>query len=345
MNNRNRLTVFIILGVSLVFGLLFAREMLIGNKLPRAGMTERKLRILTYGSFVGPMGPGAEIFNRFKKENNCDIEVVSVGDAGLLLERLKLAPASMPFDIVIGLDQYLLAEAAAQAQWKNLVIPDVVNLRPEAVAFGTSPFIPYDWSPLGFVFRQGEIEPPREFKDLLNEKYKGKIALQDPRSSSPGLQFLNWVRDVQGADAADFLRKFKANVQSVSPSWSFSYGLFMKNQASLVFTYLTSLTYHWETEKDPRFQIAVFKEGHPVQVEYAAVTANCRDCALAEKLVLSFLEPENQKIIMKKNFMFPVVKGVEAGEEVFSKLPHLKTRSTSNSMGKDLSDWDKVFQH
>lgn len=345
MGNRSRLTVFVILAVSLVFGLLFAREMLNGNKLPRAEMTDRKLRILTYSTFVGPMGPGPEIFNTFKKQNNCDIDVVSVNDAGLLLERLKLAPASQPFDLVIGLDQYLLGEAAAQFQWKALSVANPGELHSEAVAFGTSPFIPYDWSPLGFIYRQGEVEPPREMKDLLKESYKGKIALQDPRASSPGLQFLNWVRDVQGAKTPEYLQALKPSVQSVSPSWSFSYGLFMKNQASLVFTYLTSLVYHWENEKDLRFQMASFKEGHPVQVEYAAVTANCRDCALAEALVLSLLDSQNQKIIMKRNFMFPVVKGIESTEEVFKKLPPLKTRATSNSMGKDLNDWDKVFKH
>lgn len=340
---RNRLTVFIILAVSLVFGLLFARQMILGNSIPRENMTEGKLRILTYASFVSPSGPGGELIENFKKTCKCKVDVVTTSDAGLLLERLKLAPASAPFDVVIGLDQFMLNEASQQTKWRDVPV-NVRNMQPEALVRGASPFIPYDWSPMSFVYRKGEVEPPRDFSGLLDARFKNKFALQDPRASTSGLQFVNWVRDVQGANAAEFLANFKPNVQSVSPSWSFAYGLFKKEQASFVFSYVTSLAYHWDVEKDMKYQIVSLPEGHPIQIEYAGVLDGCRECDLAVDFVQDLLLADNQKLIMKRNFMFPVVMGVTDGE-VFEKLPKLKTRPPFNAGDKDLSDWDKVFKH
>src|SRR5205807_1658577 len=112
--------------------------------------------------------------------------------------------------VVIGLDQLMLADARERFQWReNTLSRD--SLRPESTAYGTSPFVPFDWSPMTFIFRKGEIEPPRDFGEMLLPRYKGQFALQDPRASSPGLQFFNWVADVEGPRTADFLAKLKPN--------------------------------------------------------------------------------------------------------------------------------------
>ncbi|NJL25998.1 MAG: hypothetical protein HC902_13080, partial [Calothrix sp. SM1_5_4] len=49
---------------------------------------------------------------------------------------------------------------------------------------------------------------------------------------------------MKGAGTVEWLEGFRPNVQSVSPSWSFAYGLFKKEQVRFVFSYLTSLAYH-----------------------------------------------------------------------------------------------------
>lgn len=141
----------------------------------------------------------------------------------------------------------------------------------------------------------------------------------------------------------EFLTALKANVASISPSWAFSYGLFKKKQAQLVFSYLTSLAFHWGIEHDRSYQVVSFPEGHPVQIEYVGVPANCRECELAEEFVRVLLRPAAQGTIMQKNFMFPVVKGLDAST-IFAELPHLKTRVEANLESKDFSDWDKAFK-
>ncbi len=339
---RAKLSVFILLGVGLVFGLLFGRQAYLSRGLPRAQFENKKIRILTYSTFVGSSGPGHEIVDRFKKEFGCDVEILTAGDAGLLLERLKLAQANLPFDVVIGLDQLLLEEAKTQGEWRPITM-DSKNWNSESLSYGVSPFVPFDWSPLTFVYRQGEGDTPHKFTDLVLPRFRGQFALQDPRSSSPGLQFYNWVKQIEGELTGEFLTQLKPNIQSISPSWAFSYGLFKKNQAKFVFSYLTSLAFHWGLEKDHSYQVISFPEGHPIQIEYVAVPASCRECELAEKFVHTMLEPWAQKLIMEKNYMLPVLMGIESGT-IFSELPHLKILTGGQLNRKDLSDWDKVFQ-
>jgi thiamine transport system substrate-binding protein len=338
---RGKLAVFVILGVSLVFGLLFGRQAYLSKGIPREQFQTRKLRVLAYSTFLGSSGPGAEIAASFKSECACDVELVSGGDAGLLLQRLKIADAGVPFDIVLGLDQLMLEEAGRSFEWKRVFFGTAG--RPEAVAAIKNPnFVAFDWSPMSFIFRKSQAGPvPQKLSDLTKPEFKKQFALQDPRSSSPGLQFFHWVKAVMGPNTSEFLTQFKGNVNSISPSWTFSYGLFKKEQTRFVFSYLTSLAFHWGYENDRDYQILRFEEGHPVQVEFVGIPATCRECELAEKFIGHMLKPESQKLIMEKNFMLPVIQGLEEGS-IFATLPRLKTLNTES--GKDLREWDEAFK-
>jgi thiamine transport system substrate-binding protein len=53
-----------------------------------------------------------------------------------------------------------------------------------------------------------------------------------------------------------------------------------------------------------------FKEPHPLQFEFAGIPEFCKNCDLAEQFVNLMLSKEGQKIIMEKNYMFPVMRGV-----------------------------------
>lgn len=337
---RGRLVIFIMLGVALVFGLLFGRQAYLSRDLPREKFETKKLRVLAYSTFVASTGAGPEIVKRFEAQCDCKVELITAGDAGLLLERLKIAEAGVPFDVVLGLDQLMLEDATRDFKWKPMFFG--AEGRPEAIRAYTNPsFVPFDWSPLSFVYKKDGKAVPEKVADLLQPEYRKQFALQDPHASSPGLQFFNWIKTLQGDGAEEFLARFRPNVNSVSVSWAFSYGLFKKEQTRFVFSYLTSLAFHWGHEGDRDYQVLRFPEGHPVQVEFVAVPQTCRECELAERFVAELLKPEAQKLIMEKNFMFPVIEGLEEGT-IFAELPQLKTIFTGT--GKDLRDWDKAFK-
>jgi thiamine transport system substrate-binding protein len=60
-----------------------------------------------------------------------------------------------------------------------------------------------------------------------------------------------------------------------------------------------------------------------MQIEFAGIPATCRNCELAAQFMNLLLSKDAQKIIMEKNYMFPVIKGVKEGT-VFSTVPDYK---------------------
>lgn len=279
------------------------------------------VRVLTYSGFIAAWGPGPELAKLFEERTGLKVEFRDGGDAGLLLKKLELFPS----DVVLGLDPLNLKEAEKAAKWRKLPADLAADLSPEEGFF-----IAFDWAPLAFIYRPGEIEPPKSLTDLADPRFKGRIALIDPRTSTPGLQFYFWVLDEMGVDEGlKFLASLKDNVQSVSGSWSQAYGIFTKKQAGLAFSYLTSPVYHRLQENDSSYQAAVFADGHPAQTEFAAIPEACVACDPAEKFVRFMLEPDAQKIIMAKNVMLPVRGGVKDGTE-FANVPEVKARQWKN---------------
>lgn len=54
-------------------------------------------------------------------------------------------------------------------------------------------FLPYNWAPIAFVSRGDLKIQLSSIDDILKPELKNKIALEDPRTSPPGLQFLSWI--------------------------------------------------------------------------------------------------------------------------------------------------------
>lgn len=348
MTNR-RLWMGLAVVVVITFAVMFGRWLSLGQAIPRAEVLLPKLRILAYEAFTGVSGPGPQLVAQFEKTCGCQVEIFSVAEAGLLLEKLRLIQKEVPVDLVIGLDQMRLDQARQESSWLEVKVSDV-PWEPPVQDFLEADFVPLDWAPLTFLFRETEIAPPRSPQDLLDSRFAHGISLQDPRTSTPGLQWLFAIHSWVGEDhVANFLERLKPNIQSISPSWAAAYGLFQRHQAKVTFSYLTSLAYHWIVEKDMTYKAAAFAEGHPVQVEYVGLPSTCGECDLAKKFLTHLLAPESQRTLMLTNYMFPVRHGVTAGTP-FAELPTLKSLNPEQSREfrsrreKAVATWLKAMQ-
>lgn len=306
-----------LLGFAIAFaGISFGTWYLLGKPASPPD-AQASIRVMTYSSFMNAWGPGPEIAKRFREQTGLHVEFHDAGDAGLILEKMKL----FPVDAVIGLDGLSLAEAKTRHSWREFPILELEAGK----EFRDPQFLAVDHAPVTFVYREGEVTPPKSLQDLLRPEYKGKIALEDPRTSTPGLQFFFWVLDSMGREKGfEYLAQLKTNLHSVSPSWSSAYGSFTKNQSSLVFSYQTSPIYHLLEEKKDQYRAAVFDEGHPEQVEYAGVPADCSRCGDGEAFVRFLQTKEIQTLIMRKNFMLPIDASAKEGTP-FAQLPQIKT--------------------
>lgn len=301
------------------------------------------LKVFASSSFISQWGPGTWLKQEFENSCQCRVEFHDSVDAQVLIQRLKSEGRVGGADIVFGLDQYDLEMAQAGLEWRKFPFQNFEMVDEVTKNLNQSVFIPYNWSLLSFVLRQSDgIAIPRKLEDLFSSELKSSIVLQDPRTSSPGLQFLLWLIQVKGEEQAfQFLAKLNQHIHSYAPSWSSAYGLFQKGQVKSTYSYVTSPIYHLVEDKSTDVVAATFQEGHPLQIEFAGIPATCRNCELAEKFMELVLSKPGQKVIMERNYMFPVIKGVTEGT-VFSTVSQFKV--FESKVLPSISDRERILK-
>lgn len=298
------------------------------------------LKIYANSSFVAKWGPGPDLQKLFQEKTGVKVELVESSDLGMTLQKIAFENEASLADVVLGIDQFDVVKQAPKIRWRPIVKTSENNYQEDIANLPEDKnFIPYDWAPMTFIGRQDDGIKLEKLDDLLKPELKGKIALEDPRTSSPGLQFLAWVFENKSADDAKvFLKSLLKQVHSYSPSWSTAYGLFTNKQADVVFSYVTSPIYHVVEEKNSDYISYEFAEPLPVQVEFAGVPATCKNCEQAENFVNFLNSPEAQKIIMKKNYMFPVIKNVKEGTP-FDTVKIFRTKPVKFYDARVLNQW------
>ncbi len=280
---------------------------------------DKVLTVYTYESFTSEWGPAAKVAEAFEKTCACKVNYVSVADGVELLTRLKLEGAASKADVVLGLDTNLVSEAKAT----GFFAPHGLDLSAVKVpgGFSDDTFVPYDYGHFAVIYDTQTLKaPPKSLKELVEGDPSQKIVIEDPRTSTPGLGLLLWVKSVYGDEAGAAWAKLKDRVLTVTPGWSEAYGLFTKGEAPMVLSYTTSPAYHMVAESTDRYQAAAFSEGHYIQIEVAGMTKAAKDPALAKSFLSFVTGPEFQSIIPTTNWMMPVAAGKEPLPEAFGKL-------------------------
>ena len=267
---------------------------------PALAQDKPTLTVMTYDSFVSDWGPGPAVEEAFEAVCNCDLEFVSAGDGASLLSRLKLEGDRSEADIILGLDTNLTAEAGAT----DLFAPHGVSAKLDLpIEWTDETFLPFDWGYFAFVHNADMGDVPGDMKALGASETK--IVIQDPRSSTPGLGLLMWVKAAYGDEAPAVWDALADNVVTVTPGWSEAYGMFLEGEADMVLSYTTSPAYHLIAEEDTSKAAASFAEGHYMQVEVAGKLASSDTPELADQFLAFMVGDAFQSIIPTTNWMYP----------------------------------------
>jgi len=265
------------------------------------------LKILTYSSFAGAYGPGRLLKAEFEKICDCRVQWFLSEDSTLLSQRFHLLPET---DMVLGWDQITKLSARTES-WQNLsFLQDrILNSKPfEESSFKADFFIPFDWSPIGFLSRDSvQKKQLSNLEDL--KKFSGRFSIPEPRTSNLGLQFYYWLYESLSGDLQElshYLKQIRPQLYGPAPSWSLAYGLFRKGQTDLGFSYLSSLLYHQKEEPEQKYFFLVFESPHPYQVEFFSISKKAKNKDLAARFARLLLSEKGQKILMDKNYMLPV---------------------------------------
>lgn len=322
--------------LSLAAGLTLAATAVVADDKP-------VLTIYTYDSFVSDWGPGPAVEAAFEETCNCDLQFVGTGDGAALLSRLRLEGPRTKADVVLGLDTNLTATARDTGLFAQHTIDASVDL---PIGWQDDTFLPYDWGYFAFV-KNADLSAPSNFRDLAESDVS--IVIQDPRSSTPGLGLVMWIKDAYGDEAADIWNGLADNIVTVTPGWSEAYGLFLEGEADMVLSYTTSPAYHLIAEEDASKDAVAFDEGHYMQVEVAGKIANTDQPELADQFLHFMLTDAFQSIIPTTNWMYPAVMpkdGLPAGFEtlIAPDKALLLPDTEAQALAKDaIAEWQEAL--
>jgi thiamine transport system substrate-binding protein len=302
------------------------------------------LQVLTYDSFTSEWGPGPAVEKAFEATCACDLQFVPAGDGAALLARVQLEGAASDADVVLGLDTSLTAAATATGLFAPHGKTPALTL---PVDFADPNFLPFDWGWFAFVYDKTKVtEPPKSFEALSASNLK--IVIQDPRSSTPGLGLLLWVKAAYGDRAPDIWSGLADNIVTVTPGWSEAYGLFLEGEADMVLSYTTSPAYHLLAESDDTKAAALFDEGHYMQIEVAGKLAATDQPDLADKFLDFMLSDGFQSVIPQTNWMYPAVTpaaGLPEGFDAFRPAKSLLLTPEEAQAARDgaLAEWQTAL--
>ncbi|MEI6397997.1 MAG: thiamine ABC transporter substrate binding subunit [Pseudomonadota bacterium] len=314
------------------------------------------LTVYTYKSFISEWGPGATLKKSFEAECGCELAWIPVADGAAMLARLKIEGKTSKADVVVGIDNSLIAAADKTGLFSEIKIKQT-NMRLPENYESSSKFLPFDMGYYGFMFntlakqKSGKPYPrPKSMDELLNSpELDRSIIVEDPRSSAPGLGLLLWFHARYGADAPAKLKLFRKKVLTVSRGWSEAYGLFTKGEAPIVFSYTTSEAYHRETEKTDKFKALIFDDGHYMTVETAAILNSSTQKDLANRFLEFLTRDSSQSAIASMNWMYPVTsatKGIPASYAIVKKPGKaLQIPAHDIDLNKDkwTTEWSQIF--
>ncbi len=274
------------------------------------------LNVYTYDSFASDWGPGPKIKENFEKLCDCEVNFVALDSSVGILSRVQLEGKSSSADVLLGLDLNLM-EAAKKTGLlaEHGVDTSVVNLEG---GWSDKDFVPFDHGHFAFIYNAETLEnPPKSLADIV-ENQELKVIYQDPRTSTPGLGLLLWMKSVYGEKAASAWSTLASHTVTVTKGWSDAYGLFLKGEADLVLSYTTSPAYHIEAEGETKYQAVETTEGRYPQVEVAAMMKSAPNKVLAERFMSFILTYDFQSTIATGNWMLPVVDLVQPLPKAFS---------------------------
>ncbi|MBM6551221.1 thiamine ABC transporter substrate binding subunit [Marinomonas ostreistagni] len=277
------------------------------------------LNVYTYDSFASEWGPGPKVKQAFEAQCDCELNFVTLDSSVGILSRVQLEGSESQADVLLGLDLNVM-QAAKQT---GLLAKHGVDTSNVTTPGGWSDeyFVPFDQGYFSFIYNSEAITtPPKSLKDVV-ENQDLRVIYQDPRTSTPGLGLLLWMKAVYGEQADDAWQTLAQHTVTVTKGWSDSYSLFLKGEADVVLSYTTSEAYHVVAEGEHKYKAVSASEGYYPQIEVAAMLKESANSELAEQFMAFILQPEFQNTIATNNWMYPVIEDVEPLPDAFTALP------------------------
>ena len=312
----------------------------------------RELVVLTNDSF----DISEQVILEFEEANNAKVIIQKAGSSGAVLNRAILEKGNPSGDVLYGIDNTYLSRGLREDIFVVYESDLLKNVPDHLVLDKTFHVSPVDFGYVNLNYHkeyleQHDLTPPSSLEELTQPQWKGRLVVENPSTSSPGLAFLiatvSYFGEDDDYDYLDFWKDLRANDLLVKDGWSAAYYTdFSQNGGDrpLVVSYATS----------PAAEV-VFSEGkHTVpptgnvlvdratflQIEGIGILKGSKNEKLAKKFVDFTLGKRFQEDIPGKMFVYPVNRQAEKPDFFkFAEVPTLPADIGSETIGEKREEW------
>lgn len=300
------------------------------------------LTVYTYDSFIS--GMAKQIGPVFEKMYNCKVNFLSFGDAGNLLSRLILERSHPRADVVIGLSQSQIPLALKEGLFQPYKPSNIASVTNKSLLIDPKfRVIPFDYGALAIVYNRKLMkDPPKSFRELLESRFSHSLVVEDPRTSSTGLDFLLWTIGVYGNNWQNYWKKLMGSIKTITSGWDSAFEMLEKGEAPMMVSYATDEAYDYYYYKGSTIGVIIPSEGAYIEIEYAGILKGAKHTALARKFMNFVLSKKFQSAIPLNQWMYPVI-NVKLPDVYVKYAPKITKTVVVNpsEIQKKLSEWLK----
>ena len=276
------------------------------------------LVVLTNDSF----DIGEEIIAQFEEINNASVTIQKAGSSGQVLNRAILEKGNPSGDLLYGVDNTFLSRALREEIFIQYKSGQIGNIPAQFILDDTFHVSPVDYGYVNINYDIAYLDdkglaPPASLEVLTQPEWDGRLVVENPATSTPGLAFLIATVSYFGEDDdyeyLDFWADLKKNNVAVKEGWSEAYYTdFTKygGDRPLVVSYATSpaaelFFSEGAYEVPPTGNVLVDKATF-LQIEGIGILKGTDNETLAKKFVDFVLDVPFQEDIPGRMFVYPV---------------------------------------
>lgn len=310
----------------------------------------KTLTLITHSSFNLSDG----LIQQFERDNGVTVKILPRGDAGAMVTTVILARDHPEGDVVFGVDNTFLSRALDAGVFEPYSSPLLAKV-PDAFKAEAGNYVtPIDYGYVNLNYdidalRKANLPPPATLEELTDAKWKGKVVVENPASSSPGLAFLIATVDYFGADHyLEWWKAMRANGLVVADGWEVAYNTNFSlkgGQQPIVLSYASSPAFE-QLFADPARDDAPSGNILPAkgvfrQVEYAGVIKGTKNRDLARKFIDFLLSKAVQEDVPLQMAVYPVNSDAALPDafEKFGKVTVAVANVSAADIAKNREKW------
>ena len=263
-----------------------------------------------------------EIIAEFEEANDATVVIQKAGSSGDVLTRAILEKGNPSGDLIYGIDNTYLTRALDEEILVKYESPLLSKVQKEFILDDSYHVTPVDYGYVNLNYdkaflEKNELEPPSSLEELTGADWKGRLVVQNPATSSPGLAFLiatvSYFGEDDEYDYLDFWADLRANDVAVKDGWSDAYYTdFTKygGDRPLVVSYATSpaaeVFFSEGAYTEPPTGNMLVDRATFLQIEGIGILKGTKVLDLAQRFVDFVMDTRFQEDIPGRMFVYPV---------------------------------------